>query len=105
MKVSELTVDFLQEYVRADGSAATMLKPMLAAAINYVTAYTGLTTAQLDEYEDITLAVMALVADMYDVRQYTVTNAEVNPTAISILEQHSYTGLEGGTDYVSEAST
>lgn len=30
MKVSELTAEFLQEYVRADGSAATMLKPMLA---------------------------------------------------------------------------
>ena len=33
MKVSELTAEFLQEYVRADGSAATMLKPMLAAAV------------------------------------------------------------------------
>lgn len=78
MKVSELTVDFLQEYVRADGSAAMMLKPMLTAAISYAMAYTGLTASQLDDYEDITLAVMALVADMYDVRQYTVTNAEVN---------------------------
>ena len=38
MKVSELTIDFLQEYVRTDGSAVTMLKPMLAAAINYVMA-------------------------------------------------------------------
>ena len=55
---------------------------------------------QLDDYEDITLAVMALVADMYDVRQYTVTNAEVNPTVKSILDQHCYTGLEGGIDYV-----
>ncbi len=105
MKVSELTVDFLQEYVRADGSAAMMLKPMLTAAISYAMAYTGLTKAQLDDYEDITLAVMALVADMYDVRQYTVTNAEVNPTVRSILDQHSYTGLEGGIEYVSEIST
>lgn len=105
MKVSELTVDFLQEYVRADGSAAMILKPMLTAAVSYVMAYTGLTKAQLDDYEDITLAVMALVADMYDVRQYTVNNAEVNPTVRSILDQHSYTGLEGGIEYVSEIST
>lgn len=104
MKVSELTVEFLQEYVRADGSAATMLKPMLAAAVSYVKAYTGLTDTQLDDYEDITLAVMALVADLFDVRQFTVQNDEVNPTVRSILDQHSYTGLEGGPHYVQEAS-
>lgn len=105
MKVSELTIDFLQEYIRTDGSAVTMLKPMLAAAINYVMAYTGLTATQLDNYEDITLAVMALVADLYDVRQYTVQSAEVNPTVKSILDQHCYTGMEGGIDYVSESGS
>lgn len=104
MKVSELTVDFLREYVRADGSSAMMLEPMLNAAIHYVMAYTGLSSDQLDEHEDITLAVMSLVADLYDVRQFTVQSAEVNPTVKSILDQHCYTGLEGGTDYVQETS-
>ena len=47
---------------------------------------------------------MALVADLYDVRQFTVQSAEVNPTVRSILDQHSYTGLEGGPDYAQKAN-
>ena len=35
------------------------------------------------------LAVLALCADMYELRQATTTSLQVNPTTLQILSQHS----------------
>ena len=47
------------------------------------------TDEEMDTYEDIPLAVLALCADMYELRQATTTALQVNPTTLQILSQHS----------------
>ena len=88
MVVSDLTVAIMKNYLRIDASDTTddtLLGYILAAAVEYCKSYTGLT----DDYEDIPLAVLALCADMYELRQATTTSLQVNPTTLQILSQHS----------------
>ena len=65
------------------------IEMMQKAAIDMVKSYTGLADAQLDEHEDITIAVLMLVADMYDNRQMQVDKNNMNRTAETILNMHS----------------
>ena len=58
---------------------------MKTAAVEYCKGYTGLTEEQLDQHEDITIAVLMLIADMYDNRQLQVDKNIMNKTAETIL--------------------
>ncbi len=92
MTVSDINLDVLENFLRLDSPTTaeeTLLGAVLAAAIEYCRSYTGLTEAELDMYEDIPLAVLALCADMYELRQATTTALQVNPTTLQILSQHS----------------
>lgn len=90
MKVSDLTVDIVKNYLRVDGNEDdTLITAIMSAAVQYATSYTGLTTEGLDDYDDIPLAILTLCADMYDLRQYTVSGVQINPTVQQILGSHS----------------
>ena len=67
---------------------AAVLTAMKRAAISYCVGDTGLTESELDEHEDITIAVLVLISDMNDNRQMYVDKAHVNRTADSILAIH-----------------
>ena len=62
---------------------------MKAAAIAFVKGFTGLSEEELDQHEDITIAVLMLIADMYDNRQIQVDKNTINRTADTILGMHS----------------
>ena len=88
--VSDLTVAMVKNYLRIDTTADdSLLAMILAAAKRYCKSYTGLTDEELDLCEDIPLAVLALCADMYELRQATTATLQVNPTTLQILSQHS----------------
>ncbi|MBR3631963.1 MAG: head-tail connector protein [Elusimicrobiaceae bacterium] len=90
MRVSELTIDIVKNYLRVDGDDDNvLLTAILGAAVQYCISYTGLEPNQLNDYDDIPLAVLALCADMYDLRQFTVTGVQINPTVLQILGSHS----------------
>lgn len=92
MKISDVTVQDLIIYVREDNTDASTLSTfdmMLSAAKSYIKSYTGLTDEQMDEKEDLTIALFVLVTDMYDNRVYTVQNDKVNKVVSSILNMHS----------------
>lgn len=90
MKVSNLTIDIVKNYLRVDGDEDNiLLTAILGAAVQYSISYTGLEPEQLDDYDDIPLAILALCADMYDLRQFTVTGVQINPTVSQILGSHS----------------
>ena len=92
MVVSDLTVAIMKNYLRIDADNTTddsLLGYILAAAIQYCKSYTGLTDEEIDLHVDIPLAVLALCADMYELRQATTTALQVNPTTLQILSQHS----------------
>ena len=66
------------------------------AAIAYCEGYTGLTKEELNEHEDITIAVLALIADMWDNRSTTVSQANPNKTVEIILGMYSTNLLPNG---------
>lgn len=107
MKVSELTKEIVANYIRVEITTLTtpILELVLPAAITYCATYTGLEPKDLDEYEDMALAVLALCGEFYDNRTYTaVENAIVNPTTQAILDKYSMNLMEG-YQHVSQGQT
>lgn len=104
MKVSELNKEIVANYIRADitPTTSTVLDLVLPAAITYCSTYTGLKVKELDQYDDMVLAVLALCAEFYDNRTYTaIENVVVNQTTQAILDKYSMNLMEG-CSHVSE---
>ncbi|MFW5675663.1 MAG: head-tail connector protein [Acetivibrio ethanolgignens] len=92
MKVSEITDDVIQEYLRIDEpdeSEKVLLEGIKQAAIQYTLGYTGMEQEELDDHEDITLAVLALISDMYDNRAIQAKETGTNRIVESILGLYS----------------
>lgn len=90
MVITDVTVDVVKNYLRVDtDSDDVLIEAILSASIKYAENITGLSVEQLAEYNDIPLAVLALCADMYDVRQATLTGTQLNPTTYNILNAHA----------------
>ena len=94
MKVSEVSVDFLVDYLRLDeptdiekGELITIKK----SAVEYIKSYTGLDENQIDSHEDITQALLLLVADMFDNRNLYIEGKanNINKAVECILSMHS----------------
>lgn len=71
MKISEITAADIWRHIREspedmETEDNTEILVMKKAAVEFCKGYTGLTEEQLDEHEDITIAVLMLIADMYD---------------------------------------
>ena len=101
MLVSELTMANLKNYLRVDTNIDdTLLAVILPAAKRFCAQYTGLTLEELDDYEDMPLAVLVVAADMYEVRQVTLNGTQINPTTAQILGTYSTNLLpsEGDTN-------
>lgn len=92
MKVSEVTVLDAIHHAKEDAEDEDVVKDFtafLAAAKSFIRSYTGLTFEQIDEHEDITIALFVLINDMHDNRAYAVQNDKVNRTVQTILDMHS----------------
>ena len=90
-KISEITLNDLVDYLHLselDSSQTQLLTTIKAAAINYVVGVTNLTLVQLDNYPDLTLAVYALVQDMFDNRAIYVDKANISDTVSTILNMY-----------------
>lgn len=90
MRASEITMKDLCRQIRTEEAYITEddrkhLEILLRAATEYVKSYTGLDDAAIDTHEDITIAVLVLVSDMYDNRQMTVDKSNVNRVVDTIL--------------------
>ena len=91
-KVSDITAASLAEYLRLVDPTIddyNTLASLQGVAETYVTQYTGKTVEQLDAYQDIVIAVMVLVQDMWDNRALYVDESNVNKVVESILSLHS----------------
>ena len=90
MKISELRPEDVLSFLRLDGTEGDVSPfVLLMAAVSYVRGYTGLTDEEMDEHEDLTVAVLVLCADLYENRMTTVNAGNVNRTVESILGMHS----------------
>ena len=89
MKVSELTLPTIKQYLRVDGNDDdVLLNMLLASSIQYCTSYMGCTKNDLDKYEDVTIVVLALISDSYEVRQFTTSTITLNPIMQGVLDLH-----------------
>lgn len=87
MKISELTPSIIAEYVHIEADDL-LLDPCKRAAIDYAVGYTGHTEAELDEYEDVTVAVLLKISDFYDQRTSHTDKPINNPAVETILSMH-----------------
>ncbi len=93
MKLSEIDVPFVKEYLRQDGDEDDrLIGAILEGAKDYIVKYTGQTLEQLEEGEDLTVAVLVLCAEFYDNRTINVNdrlNLRVNMMLESLIGRYS----------------
>lgn len=91
MKVSELTVAVVKDYCGiSDNDSNDIIGIEMTAAKSYIKGYTELTDEEIDEHEDLTLAFLVLVNDMFSQRDYTVSShRQVSPTISNILNMYA----------------
>lgn len=90
MKVSEVTTTFAKDFcgVSVDDTSGT-IEVCMAAAASFIRGYTGLDSSEIDAQEDITIAYLVLVNEMYTKRDYTVDMGSLNPAVKQILAMYS----------------
>lgn len=89
MRVSEVTDDIIKDHCGISGDDSDALIAVYkGAAISEICSYTGFSREELDEHEDITYAYLAIVAEMFSVREMTVEIDRLNPMAAQILNSH-----------------
>ena len=90
MKISEVTIDDLKEYANVEHDYDDKIfTNILLASKAYIKSYTGLNENQIDEKEDLTIALMILCNELYDNREFSVQDNKVNVVISNILDMHS----------------
>lgn len=93
MKLSEIDVPFVKEYLRQDGDEDDkLIGAILEGAKDYIVKYTGQSLDQLEESEDLTIAVLVLCAEFYDNRTISVNeriNLRINNMIESLIGRYS----------------
>ena len=92
MKINEVTNDFIKEYINAPFESDEIIEVLKATALHTIVGYTGLRIDdELQAKEDLTIAYLSIICQMYDNRSFTSPNnvISLNPIAESILNMHS----------------
>lgn len=96
MRIGDVTNEYLCEYLKIgdlsglDASEVIFLEAIKAASLKYILSYTGIPKEELDDYEDLTITYIVLIADMYDQRAMYVEGSNVNRTIESILSSYRF---------------
>jgi len=89
MKISEVTLTEVKAYLRiTDTDDDSLLEIILAAATSYILSYTALTAEEADTITELSIALMCLCSDMYDVRTSQASNDKQNPIVSTVLNMH-----------------
>jgi uncharacterized phage protein (predicted DNA packaging) len=90
MKISEIDISIVKQYLRIDGDDDLLLLPLImSGAKAYIISYTGIKLdADLDTKEDLSIVYLALISDMYDNRAVTVEKDKVNKIIDTILNMY-----------------
>ena len=93
MKLSEIDVPFVKEYLRQDGDEDDkLIGAILEGAKDCIVKYIGQSLEQLEESEDLTIAVLVLCAEFYDNRTISVNdrlNLRINIMLESLIGRYS----------------
>ena len=89
MTVSEITVNTLKDWLGISDGDENTLTVCLSAVKSRAMSYTGLTLAELDLHEDITIAVIGMVNDFYTNNRPDTAQIAINPMSRNILNMYS----------------
>lgn len=90
MKISQVQISDLKQYANVFHNADdNLFSSILMAGKQFIVTYTGLQLYDLDQFEDLTVALFVLCNEMYDNRDFTVDNVKVNFVVKQILDSHS----------------
>lgn len=89
MTVSQITVQTIKDWLGISDGDETAVSACLNAAKNRVCGYTGLTLSELDEHEDIAIAVLGIVNDFYTNNRPDTAQISINKMSKSILDMYS----------------
>jgi hypothetical protein len=94
MIFSGITVDNVILKLRLNKAELTQqelddLAAILDEVRRFVISYTGLTTGECDQFEDLCAAIFMLCQDLYDNRSFYVDKNNVNQIVRHILNMHS----------------
>lgn len=103
MKVSEISLETVKDYCGiSDDDSDNILAALMPAARSFISNYTGLNAEQIDSLDDMAIAYMVLVNDMFTNREFNSAQARqsttLNPCVKTILDMHSknYVGWSDG---------
>ena len=91
MKVSDITPAIVISFSRIDDDATDkdlISTLFLPAAKEYIRSHTGLSAEEMDSHEDLSIAVCALCAHMYDNRSVEVSSDKVNKVVADIIGKY-----------------
>jgi len=91
MKVSEITVNHVADYLRLETGeySDTELQVLIDTAKAFIKSYTGLDDTGIDLHEDFVIVVYILCQDMYDNRSLYVDKSNLNKVVDTILGMYS----------------
>ena len=95
MKISAVTKEELRIYCKAEDEEEVIFDIILSACKAYIKGQTGLSDEEMDDQEDLTIALLILASDMYDNRTYQQKDTKITPNlaAKAIIDQHCRTLL------------
>lgn len=93
MKVSEISLETVKDYCGiSDDDSDNILAALMPAARSFISEYTGLNYDEIDAHDDMPIAYMVLVNDMFTNREYNSAQARqsttLNPCVKTILDMH-----------------
>ena len=102
MKVSELPQNVVISHLRlhpdfVSDEDKTYIEALKSASIAFVEEYCNIDTVYIDAHEELTIAVLVLIGDMYDNRTRYVDKANLNRTVETILSLHDHNLLDDAT--------
>lgn len=84
-----MTLEDVKNYLRLDtDDDDTLINNCILAVDSFVRHYTGLTDEEIEQVQDLQYAKYALIADMYELRQATVSGIQLNPFVEMVLNMY-----------------
>ncbi|EES51306.1 head-tail connector protein [Clostridium botulinum] len=87
--MNEVTTDLLVNYCNAYDEDKQLLEIFKDASVDYIKSYTGLTDEEINNKNDLTIALLVLVSGMFDSRSIEADKTNINLILDSILGLHS----------------
>lgn len=95
MKINEISLKTICNHIREvpenlASEDIELLTAIKTAAVNYCSQYTGLSENDLNNYEDITIACLVLISEMWDNRSISAEQSSGSNVVIeNILSMHA----------------